>query len=490
MDVRLNLKSTVNVIGSVSDFTYKWSLNAGLSEQEAARLALALDELVTDIVLFAYRDEPGDFSISFRRSLSTVEIVIHEQGEPFNLDRHPYSREAALRDGEFDGAGFELVRHLVDDFSYLNRGRQGKEFRIIKSITSEHIADMVLRDDLTAQADTAPPTDYVLSLMEPKDAEAASRLIYRTYGHTYIKDDLYFPKKIEMALEQGDKFGVMMRTAEGEAVGYFAVLYTTNSKIGEVGEAVVASRHRRRGIMTKMLNALIDESRARGLIGLFGEAVTVHAISQRVNAKFNMKSTALLLGTFPTAHYKDLVVAHDQDISIVIDFLPLIKQTEKTCYLPPMYADILTAIYTSLGITVRNQDAGAVALPARSDADVKISYIFRHALITVEHYGEDLIESVRAMAEGLQTENIHVLYIDLPLDDPGTPQFVPQLRDAGFVFSGLMPLFHHERDYLRLQLPFNAIDLDQLVLYTDMAQTIRKQIEEEIPWTSFKQAIA
>ena len=490
MDVRLNLKSTVNVIGSVSDFTYKWSLNAGLSDREAVRLALALDELVTDIVLFAYRDEPGDFNISFRRSLSTVEIVIHEQGEPFNLDRHPYNREAALHDGQFDGAGFELVRHLVDDFSYLNRGRQGKEFRIIKSITSEHIADMVLKDDLTAKANTAPPTDYVISLLEPKDAEAASRLIYRTYGHTYIKDDLYFPKKIEMALEQGDKFGVMAHTTEGEAVGYFAVLYTTNSKIGEVGEAVVASRHRRRGIMTKMLNVLIDESKTRGLLGLFGEAVTVHAISQRVNAKFNMKSTALLLGAFPTAHYKDLVVDYKQDISIIIDFLSLVQETEKVCYLPAMYAGLLTDIYASLGITVHNRNTDTVDLLTQSVTDVKISYIFRHALITVERYGEDLIESVHAMADGLQNEDIHVLYIDLPLDDPATPQFVPKLRGAGFVFSGLMPLFHHERDYLRLQLLFTQIDLDQIVLYSDMAQTIRKQIEEEIPWTSFKQALA
>ncbi len=490
MDVRLNLKSTVSVIGSVSDFTYKWSLNAGLSEEEAIRLALALDELVTDIVLFAYRDEPGDFDISFRRSLSTVEIVIHEQGEPFNLDRHVYNRNAALHAGNFDGAGFELVRHLVDDFSFVNRGRQGKEFRVIKSITSEHIAELILKDDLTAQANTAPETEYVMTLMEPKDAEDAARLIYRTYGNTYIKDELYFPKKIEMALEQGDKFGVIVRTPEEEAVGYFAVLFTTNSKIGEVGEAVVSPRHRRRGIMTKMLNRLIGESRARGLRGLFGEAVTAHEISQRVNAKFNMKSTALLLGAFPTARYKDLVESYEQDISIIIDFLPLVQETEKECYLPPMYAEILTAIYETLGITVCNKEAKAETLPAHCETDVEISHTFRHALITVEQYGEDLIESAHTMAEGMKDQDIRVLYIDLPLDDPLTPRFVPQLREAGFVFSGLMPMFHHERDYLRLQMIFTPLDLSQIVLFTDMAHTIRKQIEEEIAWTSFKQALA
>ena len=489
MDVRLNLKSKVSVIGSVADFAYKWSLNAGLSEEDALRLTLALDELVTDIVLFAYRDEPDYFDISFHRSPSTVEVVIHELGEPFNPKRHKYDREAALRDGNFEGAGFELVEHLVDDFIFLNKGKGGKEFRITKVIASEHIADLILEEDLRNQVDTAPPTEYVLSLMTGKDAEDAAKLIYRTYGYTYIKEDLYFPERIELALEQDDKFAVFARTPAGEAVGYFAVLFTTNSKIGEVGEAVVAPRHRRRGVMTKMLDALIEESKRRGLFGLFGEAVTVHEISQRVNAKFNMKSTALLLAAFPTARYKDLVESYDHDISIVIDYLPLTDVAEAECYLPEVYKDLLVDIYRSLGITVHDKGARVAAFAEKSVLDVKISYGFRHALLVVEEYGADLVESVLETATGLQDEDIRVVFIDLPLDDPLTKTVVPDLRDRGFVFSGLMPLFHHERDYLRLQMVFGPLDLDQIVLYSGMAQTFRKQIEEDFQWTLKNQAV-
>ena len=490
MDVRLNLKSTVNVIGSVSDFTYKWSLNAGLSEADAVRLALALDELVTDIVLFAYRDEPGDFDISFRRNLSTVEIVIHEQGEPFSLDRHPYNQEAALNKGDFDGAGFELVRHLVDDFTYLNRGRAGKEFRLVKSITSAHIADIVLTSDLTAYADTAPKTDYVINLMTPRDAEDASRLIYRTYGHTYPKDDLYFPKKIEMALEQGDKYGVIVRTTEGEAVGYFAVLFSTNSKIGEVGEAVVSARHRRRGIMTMMLNTLIEEAQRRGLYGLYGEAITTHSISQRVNANYDMKSTALMLSTFPRVHYKELVETYDQAISVVLDFLPLVREASPGRYLPQEYADLLMRLYDQLGIAIRALEPQQKPLPPHAETEVEINYIYRHAVITVEQHGKDLVESVQATIQSLKHDNIRTVYLDLPLDDPLTPQFVPVLKTCGFIFCGLMPLFHHERDYLRLQRLFEPLNLDHVVLFSDLAKDLRTQIEKEIPWTSQKEALS
>lgn len=489
MDVRLNLQSTVNVIGSVSDFTYKWGLNAGLPEEDALRLTLALDELVTDIVLFAYRDTPGDFDISFRQSTSTVEIVIHELGEPFNPDRHPYDAQAALEHGHFEGAGFELVRHMVDDFIFLNMGKGGKEFRIIKVIPSEHIADIVIEKELSEPVEVAAPTEYTLSPMTVDDAEDAAKLIYRTYGYTYVKEELYFPKKIETALLQGDKFGVMVRTTNREAVGYFAVLRTTDSMIGEVGEAVVSPRHRRRGIMTMMLHALIEESRRRGLYGLFGEAVTVHDISQRVNAKFNMKSTALMLAAFPTARYKDLVESYDQDMSIIMDFLPLTDVQEVTRFLPSAYKDLLTAIYRSLGITVHDQAAQGPAYALQTKLDVHISYVYRHAELVVQEYGEDIVESVLETTNGLQREDMRTVYLDLSLHDPITQLVVPKLRSYGFVFSGLLPLFHHEQDYLRLQKIFGPLDLNQLALYSDMAHEILRQIASELAWISKNQAL-
>ena len=72
---------------------------------------------------------------------------------------------------------------------------------------------------------------------------------------------------------------------------------------------------------------------------------------------------------------------------------------------------------------------------------------------------------------------------------PGEP---PRLvcQACGFVFCGLMPLFHHERDYLRMQRPSEPLHLDQLVLYSDMARTIFQQIEQELQWMSSKQVNA
>jgi len=76
MDQELRLRNHASAIDPATDFTYKWGLNVGLSETKAQRLALAVDEIVTDVVRFAYPGEEETFQIAFRSDLSTAEEIV------------------------------------------------------------------------------------------------------------------------------------------------------------------------------------------------------------------------------------------------------------------------------------------------------------------------------------------------------------------------------------------------------------------------------
>jgi hypothetical protein len=84
----------------------------------------------------------------------------------------------------------------------------------------------------------------------------------------------------------------------------------------------------------------------------------------------------------------------------------------------------------------------------------------------------------------LQDENMAVAFVDLPLDDPATPAATEILHEAGFVFAGLMPRFHHDRDYLRLQRPLTPLDPDGIEVYSDLAVDLKSHILNELSWTS------
>ncbi len=482
-EANLKVESKVELIEPIVDFCYRWGINSDLSKKEASEFTLALNELITDIVLFAYPEEKGDFNIEFINYRTHLKIIVSELGEPFDPDRHTYSVGKVLKEENFEGAGFKLIKNLVDDFIFLNKGKDGKEYRIVKNIKHKHITEIFEEAEIKKEEEVTESVEYSLKIVTEEDAEDISKLIYRVYGYTYPKEEMYFPDKVKLALRQGKKFGVIIRTNTGEAVGYFAVIMSTDSKIGEVGEAVVSPKHRGKGLMKRMLKALIEISKEKGLLGLFGEAVTVHTISQKVNAKFDFKSTALLIGMFPSdIKYKNLAENYPQRISVVIDFLPFYKDEVKEVFLPKEYSKILKEIYQNLGFKVKNLKPKKYEIPDFSKIDTNISYKFGNAVLIVRKYGKDFELQVEHRIRDLQKKGIKAIFIDLPLDDPFTKDVVSALKKIGFIFAGLMPMFHKEKDYLRMQMVLTKINPRLIYVYSDTAKKIKKRIIRELKW--------
>jgi anti-sigma regulatory factor (Ser/Thr protein kinase)/L-amino acid N-acyltransferase YncA len=477
IDASLTLRALPPAIAPAVQFAHCWALGAGLSRQGADRLALAVDELVTDIVLYAFGDDDGEFDMSFGRDGEALEIVVKELGEPFDPNRHLYSPEAAVDSCDFDGAGFALIRHCVDDFVFLNQAPRGKEFRLVVHVDAAHIAEIATPN--CAATESMPEIAYDIEVMAAADAEDVSKLIYRTYGYSYHKSYMYFPAKVEQALARNEKFGVLARAANGEPAGMFAVLHSTDSRIGEVGEAVVSIPHRKRGLMTRMLQGLITEATDRGLFGLYGEAVAAHAISQKVNHKLGFHSTALILCDAPGLEFKGIKKNGGQGISVVIDFLPLQPYGAITVHLPDAYAKIVTAIYERLGAQV-SVAHGYEHLPdGESAVDVRIHYIKRRATIVAHELCRDLDVVVRGILDDLRAHDIINADIDLPLDNACIGSASDCLRQMGFIFCGLMPRFHAERDYLRLQWISEDVDFSEIMAFSPTAQAIKACIEAE-----------
>ncbi len=477
MELSLKLSNNPLLIEPTVDFVYRYSLNAGLDIESAKELSLAFNEILTDIVLFAFEpEEKGFFEVKIDYTLNEVEVIIHELGEPFDPDRHKYSPEKAKKELNFDGAGFLVAKNLLDDFLFIFKGREGKEFRLVKKIKHPHITELFKEEEI--KEETGKAVEYTISHITEDDAEDIAKLIYRAYGYTYPKEEMYYPEKIKNAIREGKKFGVIVRNEKGEAVGYFAVIFSTDSNIGEVGEVVVSPKHRGKGLMKMMMKALIDMAKIKGLLGLFGEAVTVHTVSQKVNEKFGFKSTALVLGFFPPAKYKGFQ-HKPQRVSVVIDFLPLSERKNVKVFLPKDYSRILKDIYKNLGINVINLRAKKEKISEKSIISLAVNYNFSSAVLIVRKFGSDFIERVKRKVKSLKEKGIKGIYIDLPLNQQWIKEFIPLLKKEDFIFAGLMPLFHREKDYLRMQMISEPVDFKQIHVHSQMAKKIKRKVYKE-----------
>ena len=476
MRVKLKLSNDLPLVEPVCDLAFRLGINSGLSEEKATKLSLIVDELLTDIILFGF--EPGevqDITMTFISNPDGVEVIVREMGEPFDPNLHRYSPERAA-EGNFEGAGLEVINAFSDEFLFLNRGKEGKEYRIL--VRTEHpiVTGLFRKEELLREPERT--ANYCISPIGEGDAEDISKLIYRTYRYSYPKEEMYYPEKVRGFIRSGKKFGVIVRTAEGEAVGYFAVIRMPDSNIGEIGEAVVSPGHRGRGIMKMMIDALIGMARERKLSALFGEAVTVHTISQKVNMKFGFRSTALLLGAFPPSKIVGLRESYPQRVSVVVDFLSLKPLEERTVFVPGEYRNMVRRIYRNLGTPVR-MGRGKAALTDKSRLSFSVNYSQGTAVIVVKHAGEDLGERVKRKLSVLMRKGIKVIYADLPVESPRTPEACRVLRDIGFIFAGILPLFHRERDYLRVQFTRESFDFSKIEVLSDTAKSLKRFVKRE-----------
>lgn len=487
MDVQFHISCDEQLITPICDFTYSWCLNSGLNQQEATRFTIAVSELISDIILFAYPDSSQtDVNITFHNTLENVEVIVSETGEPFDPDRHRYNSREAREQHNFEGAGLRLIRRFCDEFLFINKGKEGKEFRLSKEIAVRHIDELIEhsraqqpREPATYRS-PAKATQFLISQITASDAEDIAKLIYRTYEYSYSKEDLYFPKKIEEAVLGKEKLGVIARNQSGKAVGYFAVIKKKDSNIAEVGEAVVSPAYRRQGVMNKMMEQLIAISREQLLAALFGKAVTLHPVSQKVNHKFGFKTTALMLGETLNVVYKGFDEEYPQPVSVVIDFLPLQPPAPVTIYPPGKYVDIILKTYGQLDIPVNAEHPPTPKMAQKSDIQLEIDYADATALLIIRKYGPEFEEVLTEMLDSLgEQEQLNAIYIDLPLQNSATPKECNIISDLGFIYCGLAPLFHQNKDFLRLQKINVALDLDLIDVHSNFAKQIKSFIASE-----------
>jgi len=160
-----------------------------------------------------------------------------------------------------------------------------------------------------------------------------------------------------------------------------------------------------------------------------------------------------------------------------------------TTYLPTPYEGLLRQIYDALDVDELrvpppSQVPSRDQLPATTKMDTRIRYIYNHVVFVVDTAGQDLTGQVNQAITDLEDEDMAVACVDLPLDDPATPAATELLRESGFVFAGLMPRFHQDRDYLRLQRPLVDLDADAIKVYSDLATSLKSHILDELSWTS------
>jgi serine/threonine-protein kinase RsbW len=341
------------------------ALQAGFGEEDAGRIRLAVDEACTHVIETAF--EPGEettFTVTCQRSASGLRVVIADKGMPFNPAAvADYDPQAGL-DRELGGLSFYLMKQVMDEVRFVGKGREGKELHLVKYLEAGNITTYFSEEELRpyeARVEPAPPGEYVFRLLQPAEAVEVARCVYKTYGYTYPGEHIYYPQRLIEMSRTGEQVSVVAISDKGEVAGYCAIFGgQADDPVRELGQAVVDPAHRGRRVLSRLLQFAIDQARARGMAGLFGEPVTNHTFSQQACIPLGFRDTALLLGYIPQSVYFKKIGegALAQRETLLYSLLPLRAWAPAQLYPPPHHRAMLARIYENLGIARELAQAG------------------------------------------------------------------------------------------------------------------------------------
>lgn len=108
--------------------------NAGLDEDTAFHIEMAVDEACTNIIHHAYGGEgAGEIELSCRIENDQVIVTLHDHGKPFNPDAVPPPKIAeTIEEVAIGGLGLYLMRKLMDEVRFEFDPREGNTLTMIK----------------------------------------------------------------------------------------------------------------------------------------------------------------------------------------------------------------------------------------------------------------------------------------------------------------------------------------------------------------------
>jgi serine/threonine-protein kinase RsbW len=114
------IKSRTEKLLEVREFVSRAAHEFGFSDDEAAKIVLAVDEACTNIIKHAYQFDPNhDIRIVIRTNRGAFEVLIEDEGKSFNplAIQSPDLRQH-LQEYRRGGLGVYLMKTLMDEVEY------------------------------------------------------------------------------------------------------------------------------------------------------------------------------------------------------------------------------------------------------------------------------------------------------------------------------------------------------------------------------------
>ena len=456
-------------------------------------------------------EEHGRLLDAFLSSLKLIEDTLAREGDPIVKLEVAVTVDALALEfrilehgiplGEELTAGADIADKVrpvpaFDRLWWVQRGVSGSELhlRVHRPHESIEVLEAVRHrledgDPEHTDLETSEQTgEYRIRDYIPEDGLEVARRIYEAYGRSYANPDLYIPARIEQLNRDGRLHSIVCESPGGDIVGHYALERPDLGPTGEAGQAVIDHRHRGHGLMGPMRAAVERAGEALGLIGIWSQPTAMHPLSQRMNLKFGSVPTAVQLGLLPpTMALRGGVAGQSKEHreegrgSTFLFWHPFEGEPPLVAHAPDALIPLLEELYSVRGREVSFGGIGPGPTPAGSNEAVHARYSgsLGSAWVVAERVEDGSEHAILAAAEAMiEGAGAGTVFVDLPLDDPGTPAVADKLLAGGYRPAGISPRciprsdVRRAEDALRLVTHPAPVDLPGVVAEGSLGQRL------------------
>jgi serine/threonine-protein kinase RsbW/sigma-B regulation protein RsbU (phosphoserine phosphatase) len=116
----IKIKNNIEEIRRICDHVTEFCTDNGISEEKFHDIVLILDEIVTNVISYAYPDEDQhDFILDISKENDRIVIKLVDSGIPFDpLDKSDPDVDSAIEERQIGGLGIFLVKQLAETVEY------------------------------------------------------------------------------------------------------------------------------------------------------------------------------------------------------------------------------------------------------------------------------------------------------------------------------------------------------------------------------------
>ncbi len=322
--------------------------------------------------------------------------------------------------------------------------------------------------------------------LRPDEGGLLSDAIRVAYGDTYDLRWVYDAAEVSARLAAGTYVSCVAESADGELLCHEGMsLAGPGDAVGHSGQAVTMPAARGQHLFTRTKRHLMDWACEQGMAGMFSEATAAHPYSQRANVELGAHETGFLLGWIPASVDNDAAAGgrRPRRQSAALFYTKLNDGRERSVYAPERHREIVARTLELCELRGTLAEPEEAVSAERTELHVEVDADHNLALLTVLEPGQDLEAVVAAERHHLfHRTGLDAVYLDLPLESPGTALLAGHLERLGVSYSGIFPNRRADGDVLRMQSLHRArISADDVAVASDHGRELLDYVLADLP---------